>query len=488
MIADARPDFVKYLDTNRDCVSKLTRPGKIHTSTAERIRSLRASDDTAIELAEFFRNKELHDAVAWSLELASGKGPTLDRWVFPVEQRSDIQSVIIRPFIGSDGVVERYCNLDQPDGPGGSLRARCAPREKMVVRWTTEPLSPANLSRWRVEMVSSGGESIEDLDFDLPAKEIAGSRRTCTIKLDLEFEESPDLGFCLRVSALDSAGNVLEHPDTEEPVCADSNEFFLVKGTEAVEPAVRQTRKTEPTIAFGRLVAALDTRNDSLEETQPQWSGQNGEYFTLHLDDRHILNIGTSPTLVELQRRVLAEPRSGGSFEINLDELRAITLADISTCALASVITDVWGPFLRARENFFTRLKKSQPRDVIESADWNPELAGAASRYAQAYRELLVELVERAAPCHIVRDALSIDSVLIRVVTNDSVTEEAILLLPTHPLRCTWLAGYTQLLRLWETQVLQFKARDRKGLLDPDTIRELTPDQHTHVCLPFCLA
>ena len=151
LIADARPDFTEHLDKNRDCVAKLTRPGKIHATTAERIQDLGVSAETATELALFFRNRALYDVRTWSKDVASGLGPTLERWVFPEEVRSNIRSVTIRPFIGSDGTVEHGCNLQQPDGPGGSLRAACGPKGKMVVRWITDPPSPSNLSRWHVE-------------------------------------------------------------------------------------------------------------------------------------------------------------------------------------------------------------------------------------------------------------------------------------------------------------------------------------------------
>jgi DNA phosphorothioation-dependent restriction protein DptH len=475
LIADSRPDFLEYLDKNRECVRKLTRPGKIHATTAERIQALGVDSETATALAGFFRNRALHDPTTWSRDLANGQGPTLESWIFPLEERSNIQSVTVRPFIGPDGLVGRYCNLAQPEGPGGSLRARCGLKEKMTVRWVTDPPTPANLGRWRVEMTSSGGEPLDDLDFDLPALDIAGSRRSCTVKLDLEFEEPPDFGLCIRVSALDTASNILRSADTDELVCAESDEFFLVSGPEPPMSDGRQTRRTVPAIAFGRLEAAVETRGDVLTETQPQWIGQNTDYFTLRLNERRILNIGTVSTLVTIQRRVIGDPRTGGSFEVDLDELRPIRVDDVKPRPFLTATLDAWAPFWRAREAFFARLKKAAPRDVVETADWSPELAAAASRYAQTYRDLLDDLVNTGAPRHILLDALTVDSVLIRLATSDSVSEDALLLLPTHPMRSVWFAGYSQLLRTWETQILQQPPRERKGMVDLDAVRQLAP-------------
>ncbi len=475
LIADARPDFLEYLNKNRECVVKLTRPGRIHATTAERIQALGVDSETAAALAGFFHNRALHDPIAWSCDLANGQGPTLESWVFPLEERSNIQSVTVRPFIGPDGVVERYCNLVQPEGAGGSLRARCNPRERMTVRWVTDPPTPANLGRWRVEMTSSGGEPLDDLDFDLPAMEIAGSRRSCTVKLDLEFEEPPDFGLCIRISALDSASNTLRNAETDELVCAESDEFFLVKGDEIIETDGRQTRRTVPAIAFGRLEAAIDARSDALTETQPQWVGQGSDYFTLRLNERRILNIGTVSTLVAIQRRVIGEPRTGGSFEVCLDDLRPIQIDDIKPRPFQTTTGEAWSSFWRAREAYFDQLRKSVPRDIVETADWGPELAGLALRYAQGYRRLLDDLVSSGAPRPILLDALTVDSVLLKLATNDSVSEDTLLLLPTHPMRSAWFAGYSQLLRMWEYQILQQSPRERKGVIDLDAVRQLAP-------------
>lgn len=475
LVPDARSDFVEYLDRNRDCVIKLTRPGKIHATTAERIQTLGVNAETATALAGFFHNRALHDPMAWSFDLARGQGPTLESWIFPLEERSNILSVAIRPFIGPDGVVQSYCNLAQPEGSKGSLRARCAPKEKMTVRWTTDPLTPANLGRWRVEMTSSGGESLDDLDFDLPAMEIAGSRRSCTVKLDLEFEEPPDFGLCVRISALDSAGNTLRNAETDELVFAESDEFFLVKGDEIIETGGRQTRRTVPAICFGRLEAAIDARSDTQAETQPQWVGQGSDYFTLRLNERRILNIGTASTLVTIQRQAISNPRTGGCFEVHLNDLRPIQVGDVKPLPLQTTTGEAWTSFLRAREAYFDQLRKSVPRDIVETADWSPELAGLSLRYAHAYRRLLDDLVSSGAPRLSLLDALAVDSILIKVATGDSTFEDTLLILPTHPMRSVWFASYSQLLRMWENQLLQQSQRERKGMIDLDAVRQLAP-------------
>ena len=131
--------------------------------------------------------------------------------------------------------------------------------------------------------------------------------------------------------------------------------------------------------------------------------------------------------------------------------------------------------FWRERKTFFKQLKQSDIRTVIEAVDWTPDLAASALRYARVYRELIDELVSHHADVSELRDALSIDSLLIRNTGSGEQAEEAIVILPTHPLRVAWIASYTQLLREWEKQLLEYRQRERKLSIDLQALRLLVP-------------
>ena len=135
--------------------------------------------------------------------------------------------------------------------------------------------------------------------------------------------------------------------------------------------------------------------------------------------------------------------------------------------------SDAWQAFLKARELFFTRLRKAQLRHLIETADWTSELASSALRHAQAYRQLLDYLIAQHADAEL-RDALSVDTILIRVGAAGS-TEDALIVLPTHPLRAAWYASYMQLLRNWEGRLADIPGRVRKIAIDLGMLRQLTP-------------
>ena len=349
-----------------------------------------------------------------------------------------------------------YCHLKQPDGAKGILLARYGTKETITVRWTTEPVLPKELSRWRIGIVPSGSENgFEDC---IDERSVAGSRRTVTIKLDMDFDEPPDFGVCIRIAPLGADGSELINRETGEVFYADSHEFFLVKdvGFAPPEPP-RQSLRTVPTLAFGRLEVAVDMRETILAETEPEWINKDLEYFRLRLNDRRILNIGLNSTLLALEKQVLAEPREGGCFLLNVDEVRPVDKQSFSAYPLIAGNSEFWLAFWRERETFFKRLKQSDIRAVIEAVDWTPDLAASALRYARVYRELIDELVSHHADVSELRDALSIDSLLIRNTGSGEQAEEAIVILPTHPLRVAWIASYTQLLREWEKQLLEYR-------------------------------
>ena len=374
----------------------LSRPAKLLASIGERLQNVGVDTSTAAALARFFRGRPLHDTRNWSQALAT-QGPTFDAWTFPEEDPSDIRSVTVRPFVTAEGIVEKYCRLQQPDGPRGSLLAMVGKNGKLVVRWTSDPPHPSNLSRWRVEIVPSGVAEA-DTDIDLPTREVAGGRRTVTLNLDLDLEEPPDFGVVVRVTALDSAANRVSARESDESISEESDEFFLVTEMGDTQiSAVRDSRSTVPTVALGRVEAALEVHDQLLTETQAQWLSKDQEYFSLRLNERRLVDVGLSAMLVDLQRRVIAQPQHSGCFVLDVAEVRPAADGACVPCTLTTTDRPEWQAFWRSRDGFFSRLKRASARDIIEAADWTPELAGAALRYAQAYRELLDRLTDGAS-------------------------------------------------------------------------------------------
>ncbi len=485
LIADADDGFLARLDRNRECVQALSRPNKLSANTRERIQSTKVDATTTTALENFFRKHAMNNVRIWSQALATEPALTFDRWIFPVVNPSDLQAVIITPFRKATGDVELFCRLVQPDGAKGQLRARYGAKETMIVRWKTDPILPKDVDRWRIGIVPAGedNESDEALDeqssnkFDnaLYESNIAGKRRNVTIKLDMDFEELLDYAVCVRIMPLSADGREILHPETSEPIFADSQEFFLVQDVaDQPEPTKRSILST-PTLAFGRIEYLINKKATQLNESDPEWLSKDLEYFRVRLNEKDMLNVGMNRTLLALEKRVLAEPRQSGCFILDVDEIRPVKEQDFLPLPLQAERVEYWAAFWRARETFFKRLRQSDMRSVIEVADWTPELAATALRYAQVYHELIDNLVARHCGAAELREALSLDSLLIRHTGRGERAEEAVILLPTHPLRVAWFASYTQLLREWEKQLLSKPVRERMQSIDLQTLRLLTP-------------
>src|SRR5260370_6058738 len=474
LIADGSDTFVSRLDNNLDCVLSLSRPNKLGATTRERIQSIRVDAPTTTALVQFFRRRAMNDVRVWSHELAEEQTLTFDRWIFPETDPSDMRSVSIMPFVKVSVDVEPYSHHSPPDGAKGLLLARYGAKETITVRWKTEPALPKELSRWRIGIVPFSSEN--GFEECIDERSVAGSRRTVTIKLDMDFDEPPDYGVCIRISPLSADGSEIINQETHEAFCADSHEFFLVKVIgDVTSEALRKSLRTVPTLAFGRLELAIDMRETVLAETEPGWIIKDLEYFRLRLNDRRIVNIGLSSSLLALERQVLGEPRSGGCFTLDVDEMRPVNKQSFSAYPLLAGSSESWSAFWRAREVFFKRLKQSDVRAVIEAVDWTPDLAASALRYAQVYRELIDDLVSHGADVSVLREALSIDSLLIRNTGGEEQVEEAIVILPTHPLRLACLPTHTHLLPYSHNHLLDYPLRERKQGIDLQALRLLIP-------------
>ncbi|WP_052888956.1 ATP-binding protein [Thermogemmatispora carboxidivorans] len=479
LISDARPDFVNFLEANRRLTTLLARPKKFDATLVERVQELKVESTTATELLRFLQGKALSDVHNWSCALVE-KELTLDRWEFIQHEKSDLHKFEIESFVNAKGAVEHFCHLAQPDGIGGALYAYYGSNGDVVVRWKCKPDKPRNLGGWRVAIVPDGSEpgfreSLWEQDF-------TPGRRKVTIKLEklgLDSEELPDYLLCVRIAPLGPDGNemVKDNDGEKQLYYEDSLAFYLTLDPAHLPPeqTPREKRQIVPTLAFGRLKVGSKVRETILEESLPQWQKERA-YFSLLLNGKHRLTLTLSETLQQLEQRVLKEPAQGGCFLLEVDDLQPVDGEAIQTFQLAPGESESWQHFWRQRELFFRRLRQSEGRDLIEVADWSssPELADAAVRYAQAYHDLLQDLRARAADESEIKQALSIDSLLIRFL-HQRQAEEALVILPTHPLRAAWFAGYTRLLSSWEEELLEQQESQRKQKVDLEALRLLVP-------------
>lgn len=474
LLPDAGPDFLDRLEANGRHVLELSRPARLQAPLRERIQKLAVDGATANAQLAFLEGRPLHDARSWARDL-SATAWTLDRWVFPELDRSDLRLVTVKSFLDANGLVRRASKLQQLWGPTGALVAKVGSKQKLSVGWTSDPQRPSNLARWRVEIVPVSGE-LDDFTASLPSREVPGQRDSATLSLDLDLsiEEIPNAPMWVRVVPLDAAGNEIQDGQGE-PIAGTSEEFYLVEGGEGPEqPSGRLA--TVPTLAFGRLQASM-AGGRSLVEEQAQWITRDLDYFTLRLNEKTIARVGLASPLHALEEQVLAFPRRGGRYLLECNDASVVG-PEAFVAVAPPPERERWQPFLRARETFFQRVRRADARNLIEVAEWTPELASTAVRYAQTYRELVEGLTAECADPNRraeLMDALSLDTLRVRTDGPSGDDEVALVVLPTHPLRAAWYGGYAQLLARWESQICELEGAARRRAVDLELLLELAP-------------
>ncbi len=482
LIADSGNDWVGRLPRNRIATLQLSLPLKIQSSTVERVDSLGVDLATRTELIRFLQNKAVNNVTAWSEDLSKHPEITLDRWIFPQKDSSNLVSVTINPFVNPQGIVEKLSNLKQPEGQNGLLYATYGPKESITIKWKSDPPKPLQLQRWRVELVPAN-EYVpdEDSEIDLPMREISASRRSLKLNLDMDLtpDDLPEYPLCVRLTPLDKSGNIVRVKQDEAEqaaveIVAYSQEFYLSNEKTPPKPlTLTSTRRTTPTIAFGRIEALLDAKvGQTLIERDPQWD-VTATNFSLRVSDRRLINLAISPLLAEVERRSLAKPSEAQRYRVTVGQLRTIASEDIQPHTLTGIGDDMWSKWASARKNFFEALARQKPRDLVAAADWK-ELAETARRYGDTYQQLLNDLIDQKAAPSIIRDLISIDTIHISVQGQYGL-EEALIALPTHPVRAAWMAAYTQLLRHWEETLGRAQPKERKTMIDVDLLRGLEP-------------
>ena len=152
--------------------------------------------------------------------------------------------------------------------------------------------------------------------------------------------------------------------------------------------------------------------------------------------------------------------------------------------------------FLEARNRYFEGVRGGTSELVTQGidADAHADLAGD---YAEAYLELLADLMRRAEATaksdsqrafSDLRKMLALDSVLLAIVDYRGRRRDAVLVAPTHPLRALWFATWAKLGARWvaaaRTAPRDYVIPTREALLrllSPTSFPPVIPTETGHV-------
>jgi hypothetical protein len=478
LIPDPNDDFVQRLQRNRKCVDAIARPARPQNSAAERLAATSLPDGPfKNRLAGYLSQHVLHQSAEWQQPIADDPkwaDLTFNLWPFPDQELSGLQAIDVKPFLDGDGKVEAYCKLKQPSGTGTSLRAQMGPGQKVTVRWTSDPPSPAGVTKWRIELIPSRREYGDEVATHLTRITAKNTNRSIkSVNLSLDLEETEVRAVEIRVSGETEQGFEVQN-ESGEVIYGYSNEFWLTSEVE-IESGETLRKKTELSLPMARLHACLELKEATaeIEESQPQWeTADDPWFFSTVLQQKYVARIAVSPIAAMIEDCLRENPKAAWPAAL-IESDSPLTFDKITWDALPGEQLEkkCWSDFIRNRELLAKELVRRAPRERVASLQWDASLTEKVRRYAKSYRELLSSVDSEGLPW-----ALKVDSLQLTIFHPGGRPQTAVLVLPLHPLRLLWYAAYADLLEHWRGEVAKTPSkRERAKRVEVAALERLAP-------------
>ena len=347
-------------------------------------------------------------------------------------------------------------------------------KRAITIGWTVSPPNHEDLGRFAVTVVRKSQDEGE-VDV-IPPQSVSAKRKSFKVPIDQHnLGDDEQCVAVIRVQALTKKGLPFED-------ASDETEAFWIEVGDEIDdtPAERSTRiRHLDEIGFLAMVKSgkhYDVRSGA-------WDLKREHVYSVRLTNNSRGDLVLTPLLLELERRILAEPGSLGMLEADLTNRRKGEAADFACHTPSPAVTRDANAFFKARETLFTAVRDlSDGRGVIEIADLHDlrqEVLGYVDAYLALLRLLLDRIRHARSPSAVNTaladhaDVLRIDSVHLRLGPKDSPIE-VVLLAPTHPLRVLWLFQYQTLLREWMRQMEGMDPKQIGARMDEDVLEKLT--------------
>lgn len=481
---------------------KLTEP---MTSDRQRVLALELTDERfQADLAEYVAEQGLADPRAWTRRIVLDRRNWrffFDNWPLPEPTVHDAVDIEVTQ-LGLPSAKEtdpdeiRRSIVGQHYLPTGSTGQK-EMNVSFVLRQQREQV--IGLERFRVQIIAEGGDADDDPSTGISgtAMEISSTvkaRRTPNQryvgKLTKLLRTTWEQGwYFVRVTALDENGSPLRHveaPDDEQRGHPDyeSDRFYVIPdGIEIEPPAETRSRRVAGVTQAARILefSALDEGRpvDAITVHSVRWKqaanrgGADAAAVPLvaKFTVGGTFEIPLSPSLADLQRRILSDPDHAGQWRMELTIAGAgggVDTPSQSAIEWGSLDAEAATAFLAARRDLFARIRSGGDEErepevslPVEGGD----LIGLRAyivAYAEAYQNLLIG--QRAAIARATGDraqamlrdlnALArLDTVAVELVDHRWEHHELVLVAPTHPLKLLWLLTWSLLGRDWAARL-----------------------------------
>jgi hypothetical protein len=476
LIPDPDESFPVRLQRNRACVDAIGRPARPQNSASERLSGLGLPEDHfKRRLANYLSGKVLSQTENWQRPISENPEAAefaFGMWTFPEGRTSELNQIQIEPFLNPDGSVAAYCKLKTDEA--GSLQAQVGPKQKVVVRWTSDPPTPSGVDKWKVELIPCRREYGDRSNVNLFCGFPKGTSRIVkSANVSLDLDEVNYSTVEIRVTAL--TGDGLEVTDAEgTPIESYSEEFWLTR--EVPPDDEKPQKKTEISLPLARLRFCVESKTSVaiVEETQPDTETVDKlQYFSVLLNRKTVARIAESPVISDIENYFNRNPRQcWPSARVEADQPINFE-KNVLWDALPEdqMRTKHWTDFVRQRELLAKEFSAREPRNRVLAVQWDKDLSDRVRKYARAYRDLL-EAVDSDGQIW----ALRVDTFYMEIHYPGGRRQTASLVLPWHPLRMLWYSGYCELLEAWRIKLASIESKSQRArAIDLPSIERFSP-------------
>lgn len=306
-----------------------------------------------------------------------------------------------------------------------------------------------------------------------------------------------------RIPLADGEGNPVRFNTdaSETQALPNESDLFYVVTDDAIEVeppqrAVPREVSLMHALLRARFAAVTQDRDpDSISVTGCGWiersskAATSGETLEVRLGKEGKSNILVSGILASLERAFLVDPDGLNRLKLSIS---ASGIATRSTTSFAWSNSDEVNRFREVRVAFFSDVLKGDQRLIMQACDLL-SLQEPAQNYAAAYLAWIDAVLTRSCSTDAamsrqamdeLRCALTIDSVSLVLEDYQGNRRDCLLLGPTHPLRATWHAAWSQLGQTWMKQS-QLTSKEFVVPTRDAVIKQLAPAAFPPV-IPFC--
>lgn len=416
------------------------------------------------------------DAVkeAISLERVSGLG-----WSKHLSIKEDEDYLLVNwPLVESSSIKFALLEIKSFLGPDGELNSKCKLKPhptkdvfvstgKVHIEWVVLPKITGEGIRWQIDLLNSA-----DIQLARSIQKWSASHQARSKTLDLSDIEEDGVPLRIQITALTKEGAQVLSEDGS--VAVAYSESFILQG-EADSDLGDDTESSEKVSqSLGSALVLNALQNKSLKKLPELLVGRPDR--TKQCYEIALENTITRIRFSSLVRELVLNSIEKSSELISYESLYKLSDSSLEFKDIREIVLDATEDFRIARANFLQCMKNEHVTLSPELIYWTKEQEDSLMVYLETYRALLDTQDSEA-----INPLLSLDQLKLKVYTPSG-DIDAVILLPTHPLRAAWLLQHFRVSYKYASELLKVDFNKRSSEFDFHLFDAIKPEN-----LPFII-